>query len=88
MTRNFKKDDAHVDAQADASPYVHVNFIRHAVGIISDARKGAAVFGNERGNIVTRGETASFAEGDGRVLTVDIYARRTRKKEDRNGDLK
>lgn len=45
VTRNFKKDDAQVDAQADVSTYVHVNFIRHAVGIISDAR--CRIFGNE-----------------------------------------
>ena len=35
--------------------------------------KGAAVFGNERGNIVTRGETASFAEDESHVLTVCWY---------------
>jgi len=50
--------------------------------------KGATVFGNERGNIVTRGETASFAEDESHVLTVCWYMHMQNEERRKRNDLK
>lgn len=60
VTRNFKKDDTHADLQADAPLHTR-KFYQTRIRNYKRRAKGATVFGNERGNIVTRGETASFA---------------------------